>query len=203
MAERPSGFSIGKVVKSNGHADYVVQVFGASDVAEPPRPIDHAVGTFVAFKVDTGHLVGVVYDTILLNPEYGSLGPRLSPRLETQVFSPDYLDEKATVLGVVIVGELDGAGRPSHAMPSLAAEVDTEACVMDEPAVRRFHAMPGHPALPRIGYLPRLVARGGEVAPELAQHLLLHLARLFPEEEKLLRVLRENVAFRATVEVLR
>ena len=195
--------AIGKVVKSTGHTDYVVQVYAQADVPDPPRSSDHAVGTFVSLPVEGGHLVGVVYDTILLNPDYGSLGPRLSPRVEAEVFSPDYLDEKATLVGVFVVGALDGRGQPSHSLPPLAAEVDAEALVLDDAAVRAFHAMPQDPAIPRVGYLPRLVARGGDVSAGLAQLILARLGRLYPDQERVLRVLRDNVAFRATVEVLR
>ena len=37
----------------------------------------------------------MIYNTILMNPEFGSLGPRLSPKSELEIFSPDYLNEKA------------------------------------------------------------------------------------------------------------
>ena len=194
---------IGKVVKSNSHADYVVQVYGPADVPQPPSPHDHAVGTFVALPLEQGSLIGVIYDTILLNPEYGSLGPRLSPRAEAEVFSPDYLDEKATLVGVFVVGEVDTRGNPSHSLPPLAAQVDAEARVLTEEEVRRFHRMPDQPGMPRVGYLPRLLARGGNLAAGLAQLILARLGRLFPEQQGVLQVLRDNVAFRATVEVLR
>jgi hypothetical protein len=194
---------IGTVVKSNSHSDYVVQVYGSADVPHPPGPRDYAVGTFVALPLEHGHLVGVVYDTILVNPEYGSLGPRLSPRVEATVFSPDYLDEKAVLVGVFVVGEVDEHGAPSHSLPPLAAEVDAEARVLEDAEVRAFHAMPGEEGAPRIGYLPRLVARGGDVSAGLSQLILARLGALYPEHQTVLRVLRDNVAFRSTVEVLR
>jgi hypothetical protein len=203
IADQAPGRCIGKVVKSSGHTDYVVQVDGTADVPSPPRPSDYAVGTFVSLEVERGRLVGVVYDTILLNPEYGSLGPRLSPRGEVEVFSPDYLDEKAVLVGLVVVGALDERGQPSHSLPPLAAQVDAEAIVLSDDQVRAFHAMPGKPEMPRVGYLPRLVGRGGDVAPGLAQLILARLAALFPEQRAVLGVLRDNVAFNATVAVLR
>ncbi len=197
------GRSIGKVVKSNSHTDYVVQVYGSADGPEPPSPAEYAVGTFVTLEVELVRLVGVLYDTILLNPDYGSLGPRLSPRDEVAVFSPDYLDEKATLVGVLVVGEIDAEGRPSHSLPPLAAQVGTEACLLSEAEVRAFHTAPDDPTRPRVGYLPRLMARGGDIAPGLAQLILARLARLFPEHARVLGVLRDNVAFRSTVDVLR
>ncbi len=201
--EQPVAICIGKVVKSNSHSDYVVQVYGSADVPRPPRPQDYAVGTFVELPLEFGHLVGVVYDTMLLNPEYGSLGPRLSPRVEASVFSPDYLDEKAVLVGVFVVGEVDARGVPSHSLPPLAAEVDSEARVLSADELRAFHNMPGQEGAPRIGYLPRLVSRGGDVAAGLCQLILGRLEQLFPAHRSVLRVLRDNVAVRATVEVLR
>ena len=201
--EQAPGRCVGKVVKSTSHTDYVVQVDGSADVPDPPRPSDYAVGTFVTLPIERGRLVGVIYDTVLLNPAYGSLGPRLSPRGEAEVFSPDYLDEKAILVGVYVIGELDARGSPSHSLPPLAAQVDAEAITLTEDEVRRFHAMPGEPDTPRVGYLPRLLSRGGDVAPGIAQLILARLAVLFPRQQAALRVLRDNVAFNATVGVLR
>jgi hypothetical protein len=97
-----AGNCIGKIVKSNSHVDYVCQVFGPGEVDVVPAPTEYTFGTFVAVDLDegAGSLVGIIYNTLLTNPEYGSFGPRLSPRSEVEIFSPDYLAETATLLGV-------------------------------------------------------------------------------------------------------
>jgi len=59
---------------------------------------------------DDRWLVGLIYDTMLFHPGFGRLGPRLSPEPELAVFSPDYLNEKATLVGITAVGMMDGAG---------------------------------------------------------------------------------------------
>ena len=77
----------------------------------PPARENYAFGTFV--RVELGNdrwLVGLVYDTMLFNPGFGRLGPRLSPEPELAVFSPDYLNEKATLVGITAVGMMDAAG---------------------------------------------------------------------------------------------
>ena len=95
----------GKLIKSNAHTDYVCQIYGPGEVDASPSPADYAFGTFVRIPlaVGYGHLVGVIYDTVLLNPEFGNLGPRLSPVSDLAVFSPDYLAEKVTLVGITSV----------------------------------------------------------------------------------------------------
>lgn len=72
---------IGKVVKSNSHLDYVCQVYGPGETASTPLASDYAFGNFVRILIKERPktwLVGLIYDTVLLNPEFGRLGPRLS-----------------------------------------------------------------------------------------------------------------------------
>jgi hypothetical protein len=107
------------------------------------------------------------------------------------------------LVGVFVVGEVDDQGIPSHSLPPLAAEVDAEVRVLTDDELCAFHAMPGQDGAPRIGYLPRLVSRGGDVAAGISQLILSRLSALYPEHQTVLRVLRDNVAFRSTVEVLR
>ena len=96
-----TGLEIGKVVGSNDQADYLVQVHGPGDVPIAPAPTEHAFGQFVEIPVDDANrLVGIIYTTQLFNPSYGALGPRLSTEQELPVFSPDYLAETATIVGV-------------------------------------------------------------------------------------------------------
>ena len=111
---------IGKIIKSNAHTDYVCQVYSPGEVKTPPSPTDYAFGTFVRIPLDTeqGHLVGVIYDTVLVNPDFGNLGPRLSPAPDLAVFSPDYLAEKVTLVGITAVGMLSLEGAPTHGVPA-------------------------------------------------------------------------------------
>src|SRR5688500_5582245 len=96
---------IGKIVGSRSHVDYVCQVYGPGESAEPPPPSAYAFGAFVRIELADAHwLAGVVYDTQLVNPAFGTLGPRLSPREDLAVFSPDYLNECATLVGVLAIG---------------------------------------------------------------------------------------------------
>ena len=75
--------TIGKIVTSNAHTDYVCQIYGPGEIDPLPRAPDYAYGTFVAIDLaDAGQtdavLVGLIYNTLLVNPDYGNLGPRSS-----------------------------------------------------------------------------------------------------------------------------
>ena len=115
--------TIGKIVKSNSHTDYVCQIYAPGEIKPLPEPADYAFGTFVAIRLaeDAGSsvpaLVGIVYNTLLVNPDYGNLGPRLSERPDLEVFAPDYLSETATLVGILAVGWLDGQGVAHQGVP--------------------------------------------------------------------------------------
>ena len=118
--------TIGKIVTSNAHTDYVCQIYGPGEIDPLPEAPDYAYGTFAAIDLaDAGQanavLVVVIYNTLLVNPDYGNLGPRLSPREETEIFTPDYLSETATLVGIAALGWLDGAGVARQGVPPLAA----------------------------------------------------------------------------------
>jgi len=146
---------LGKIIKSNTHTDYICQVYSPGEVETPPAPEDYA---FV--RVEMGNdrwLVGIIYDTMLFNPDFGRLGPRLSPEPELAVFSPDYLNEKATLVGIAAVGMMDVAGNVVQGVPPLAANTDALVERMPDEQIRTFHQ--GNP-IPQLAYAPLLLAQG-------------------------------------------
>jgi hypothetical protein len=191
---------IGKIARSSSHIDYVCQVCQPGEVPTPPRPEDHAFGTFVRIKAGVDSLVGLIYDTVLLNPEFGALGPRLSPTPDLAVFSPDYLNEKVTVVGIIAIGTWSEGGMPRHGVPPLTAQIGDSVETLTDAEIRAFHG-DGRGGV-RLGYAPVLIAHGSP----LARHLLLNIAErlegLCPDCRSQLRVLRANVAWRATIEPL-
>ncbi|MCJ7738952.1 MAG: hypothetical protein MUQ10_16825 [Anaerolineae bacterium] len=189
----------GKLIKSNAHTDYVCQVYGRGEVDSPPSPADYAFGTFVRIPLSVGHgqLVGVIYDTVLLNPEFGSLGPRLSPVSDLAVFSPDYLAEKVTLVGITAVGMLAPDGMPAHGVPPLAAQIDTLVERMDDDAVCAFHRTPAGGV--QMGYAPLLLGLGSPLARHLLLHVVERLGHLFPAQVATLAVLRNELAWQAAI----
>jgi hypothetical protein len=198
---------IGKIVKSNTHVDYVCQVYGPREIAEPhPSPEDFAFGTFVGvdLSADAGqgaphnsYLVGLIYSTILMNPEFGNLGPRLSPPADLEVFSPDYLREQATLVGVVAVGQVTAAGT-HQGVPRLAAQVGAEVTTMTADEVRAFHT-PTSDARLALAYAPLLLAQGDPLVPHLVLNVINGLEQLFPDQASQLAVLRGNLAWKTVV----
>ena len=188
---------LGKVVKSNGHVDYVCQIYGPGATASPPTPEDCAFGTFVRIALpDEASLIGLVYDTILMNPEFGNLGPRLSPSADLEIFSPDYLREKVTLVGLVAVGQMGADGSVLQGVPRVAADVDAIVQRLSEAEMEAFHQ--GAPG-PRLAYAPLLLAQGQPLAPHLLLSVIGQLEELFPQESQRLSVLRSNLAWKSAV----
>ena len=192
--------TIGKLVKSNVHTDYVCQIYGRGEVEEPPAPEDYGFGTFVRipFGEGRGDLVGVIYDTVLHNPDFGTLGPRLSPASDLEVFSPDYLTEKVTLVGITAVGTLAADGKASQGVPPLSAQIDTLVEGMTDEAVRTFHKTDGGRV--RLGYAPLLLGQGSPLARHLLLRIVEQLSELFPDEADRLAVLRHEWTWQTCIE---
>lgn len=191
---------IGRIVKSNSHTDYVCQVFAPRERDYDPQPEDYAFGRFVEAPIDaTGAsaAVGIVYDTILLNPDYGSVGPRLNPPGDQVTLAPDYLIEKATAVGIIVVGLREG-GDIKHGVIPLSLPVDAEVSSMDEANTRRFHVINGELSL---GYLPHLVSHQSPLVTELGLNVIRQLLDLFEAsgERRLLRTLAAHFSWQARV----
>ena len=191
---------IGKIIKSNSHTDYICQVYGHSEVEVTPTADDYAFGTFVrTAQEDDRWLVGIIYDTVLFNPEFGRLGPRLSPEAELAIFSPDYLNEKALLVGIISVGMVDSSGDVIQGIPPLAAKSEALVHTMTDEQVLTFHA--GNPD-PQLAYAPRLLAQDPQLMPHLLQTVLKNLVVLFPEHKTLLSVLESELSWKAQISPL-
>lgn len=188
---------IGKIVSASSHVDYVCQVYGLFEVETPPTPADYGFGTFVALEREgEGYLVGVIVDTVLVNPEFGNLGPRLSPQAELAVFSPDYLVEKATLVHIVALGAVDGRGQVQQGVPIVIAGIDAPVRTLTDAEVRAFHRPGGQF---RFAYLPMLTTLQRPLIAHLATHILDRLQALFPEEEARLRTLASHLTWQLRI----
>jgi hypothetical protein len=197
-----SGTAIGKIVKSSTHVDYVCQIYSSNEIAVPPDPTDYCFGGFVSIRLDDnggsgGQLIGVIYNTLLMNPEFGNLGPRLSPRQEVEIFTPDYLAETATLVGIIAVGWIDAEGRCHQGVPMLAAMVNNPVYCLDEESLCHFH-LDGAERL-CLRYVPLLLSQNNPLVPPLLINIVDRLALLFPHQRGQLTLMRNNLAWKSIV----
>lgn len=228
---------IGKVVKSDSHITYACQVYGAGEVEVQPGPTDCAFGQFVRAAVRSGPAtphtagvnghagggqrsgqqasevwaIGIIYDTILLNPAFGTLGPRLSNAEQIEIFSPDYLSERAMLVYFSVLGLMERAGASTHwrvtqGVPPVALELGCEVETIDADQIRAFHVFAdgGEPggAAPylHMGYLPHLIAQRNSLLPQVTLRIVEQLEQLFPQNRALLNIVKSNFAWKLKVE---
>lgn len=192
---------IGKIVGASGHTDYLCQVYGTGEVECPPAASEYGFGAFVGIEIaDGGHIVGIIHNTTLYNPEFGNLGPRLSLQGELAVFSPDYLAEKATIVAIAAIGTIDAKGCVYQGVPQLAATIDARVGGLEPQQVRAFHLPAGEL---RVSYFPMLIRLGTPLVPHLLLGAIDRLQELVPSETPRLAVLASNLAWKARVESLR
>lgn len=192
---------LGKIVKSNGHTDYVCQVYAKHETERPPAPIDYGFGTFVKIELDdasTSYLVGLIYDTVLLNPDFGRLGPRLSTTAELGLFSPDYLDERAVLIGITTIGIVQ-AGQVQQGIPMLAATSDSLVHSMSVEEVRGFHMVDGNVGL---RYIPLLVQRPDPLTRQLALTVTQTLTSVLPDATSLLGVMADDLRWQLQINAM-
>jgi len=190
---------IGTIVKSNSHISYMCRVYGKLEADVLPQPVDYAFARFVSFVPSEGaetRLIGVVHDTILLNPEYGNLGPRLSSSEELAVFSPDYLNEKGVLVDILVLGWIE-EGRAYHTVPALAGQIGARVETMGEEEVHNFHRDRRGGFL--VGYLPQLMMRNDPIVAGLLLAILERLEPAFPDHRRVISVLKNNLAWKSRV----
>ena len=131
---------IAKIIKSNSHVDYVGRVIDAIDVDEPPVASDYGFAQFVSIPLeDDSEIIGVIYNSQLINPEYGNFGPRLSSSEDNSVLSPDYLKEQGLLVGILLLGWRDEKKRNHHAVPRRVIPVNQDIYRLDDEDVLAFH----------------------------------------------------------------
>ncbi len=227
---------IGKIVKSDSHINYVCQIYGPREVEIEPGSADYAFGRFVRVAIRSPqtenandlssfgygisqepvkYAVGVIYDTILLNPAFGSLGPRLSNETQVELFSPDYISEKAVLIYVMVLGMMEQRPAPNgkpeflsmmHGIPQLSLELGSEIETMADEEIREFHFFRDSvgpnsqdPYL-HMGYLPHIIGQRNSLLPMVTLHIIDQLERLFPQNSALLSIVKRNFAWRLKVE---
>lgn len=199
---------LGKVVKSNSHCDYIVELDDQFAVEAPPQATDYGFGSFVKLEGEDGRhwAVGLIYNTQLFNPMFLSNGPRLSSDPDP-LFTPDLINETRTLLGTVLIGTLEGRGdRPYgvHGIPRAVVPVNTPVSTMTQAEIHRFHISAED--RPQFCYYSHLMRSGGSFASELAQQVLQQLidSALFTgADQRALQILYKELSWKTTLSAVR
>ena len=222
----PTDYAFGAFVRVPLRADPPQLGMGApfaTDALEAPRAADAQAPGWTEEAGDTtsAWAIGLIYDTILLNPAFGALGPRLSNDDQVTLFSPDYLTERAVLVSILLLGvmaganaDLDGAADAtgagaavravSHGVPPLAPDLGAVVSTVTESELRAFHffADPGAGATKpylHMGYLPHAIAQDNPLLPMAILRTIERLERIFPENAALLSIVKRNFAWRLKV----
>jgi hypothetical protein len=190
---------LAKIIKSNSHVDYVGRVIDRLDADEPPAPSDYGFAQFVSMPLDDGsEVVGVIYNSQLINPEYGNFGPRLSSAADNSVLSPDYLNEQGLLLGVLLLGWIDAEGVSHQTVPRRVIPVNQEIYRLEDEGVRRFHLdVDGRV---HLHYYSQITTHAGPFGPALMEAIINQLEPACePEERQRLCVLKQALVWQRTV----
>jgi hypothetical protein len=204
---------LGKVVKSNSHCDYLVQLDDSMDYMNAPRPDDFGFGTFVQlFSNDQAEdeyrhwAVGIVYNTQLLNPAFNSIGPRLTTEPDP-LFAPDLVNETRTLLSTVLVGQLgyyNGKRYGIQGIPRVVVPFNAEVSVLTPAEIHAFHQNQGGRS--QFTYYSHLLSAGGSFATQLTRQVIDELiAHAFfkGEEQQALMVLSRELSWKNTMGAIR
>jgi hypothetical protein len=199
---------IAKIIKSNSHVDYAARVLDSLEAHEPPTTADYHFGQFVKVLAKgkngeyRGEAVGVIYNSQLINPEYGNYGPRLStpPELNA-VFSPDYLNEQGVLIGILLLGWRD-AGGCQQGVPREVLPINSDVEVMTDQEVSAFHHDENGSL--QVHYYSHITTHAGTFAFQLLTTIADHLERLSTEDERArLGVLRKAIVWQQTIGKMR
>ncbi|MGI9105362.1 MAG: hypothetical protein ACR2G4_03845 [Pyrinomonadaceae bacterium] len=189
---------IAKIVKSNSHVDYVGRIIDRLDVDAPPQAQDYGFAQFVSLPVDERiEVFGVIYDTQLVNPEYGQFGPRLSPPADLAILSPDYLNEQGVLAGILLLGWREESATHMR-VPRRVIPVGQDVYRSDEAQVGEFHR--DREGRVQLHYYSQVVAHAGAFAVPLIEAILEQLEAIgTPAERQQFCVLKRSLAWQRTL----
>jgi hypothetical protein len=189
---------IAKIVSSNSHIDYIGRVIDELDVNDPPAPEDYGFGQFVSLPLASGEIVGIIYDSMLVNPEYASYGPRLTPKPELANFSVDFINEQGVLLGVLLLGTRDKEGQVLHGVPRRVVPAGQEVVKLDEAGIKRFHT--DQTGAVQIHYYSQITAHAGPLAVSLLESIIQQLSNECGESDRRrLGVLKQTLGWQRTM----
>jgi len=190
---------IARIVSSNSHIDYVGRVIDSLDTGEPPTAEDFGFAQFVSLPLeDETEIVGVIYNSMLVNPDYASFGPRLSPKPELGSFSPDYLNEQGFLIGILLLGSKDKDEKILHGVPRRVVPAGQDVYKIEANEIKKFHTDASDCL--QIHYYSQVVAHAGLFAVPLLEAVIEELALDCTDSDRQrLGVLKQTLAWQRTL----
>lgn len=188
---------IAKIVSSNSHIDYIGRVIDSTeDGKKIPRASDYCFGQFVAVEGEDEDVIGIIYDSRLINPEYGSFAPRSGQRAELARHNADYAKEQGILIGILLLGTIDGSGKTFHGIPPKIVGVGQLVTKIDNDRVVRFHTGGGNV---QLHYYTQVVSNARQFAIPLLDSIIEQLCIACSETEKQrLQVLKQSLTWQGT-----
>ena len=189
---------IAKIIKSNSHIDYVGRVVDELDAENPPSDEDYGFAQFVNLPLsESEEIVGIIYNSLLVNPDYANFGPRLSPKPELGSFSPDYLNEQGFLIGILLLGTRNGEGKIQHGVPRKVVPAGQDVYKISAENVKRFHT--DHNDCLQIHYYSQIVAHADFAVP-LLEAIIEQLSLDCTESDRQrLGVLKQTLSWQRTL----
>ncbi len=189
---------IAKIIKSNSHVDYAARILDSLETDESPETGDYHFGQFVKIGVGEREVVGVIYNSLLINPDYGSFGPRLTtPREHNAVFSPDYLNEQGVLIGILLLGWRDAKG-VHQGVPRVVLPIHSPVETMTEEEVLAFHRDSNGAV--QLAYYSHVTIHAGLFAFQLMTAIVDQLDGLADDGDcARLAVLRRSLSWQQTI----
>ena len=195
---------LAKIVTSNSHVDYVGRVIDALDAEVAPSADEYGFAQFVSIPLDGSDVIGIIYNSLLVNPDYGNYGPRLSPLADLSVLSPDYLNEQGLLIGILLLGWREQTQKQKqqyinhHAVPRRIIPVNQDIYRMTDEDVQSFHRHEGGGF--RLHYYSQIITHAGPFSVPLIEAIIEQLEpSCAPEERQRLCVLKQTLVWQRTV----
>jgi hypothetical protein len=190
---------IARIIKSNSHIDYVGRVVDELDAENPPSAEDYGFAQFVNLPLsENEEIVGVIYNSLLVNPDYANFGPRLSPKPELGSFSPDYLNEQGFLIGILLLGTHGGEGKIQHGVPRRVVPAGQDVFKISASDVKRFHTDENDCL--QIHYYSQIVAHAGLFAVPLLEAIIEQLSLDCKDSDRQrLGVLKQTLSWQRTL----
>lgn len=190
---------IAKIVGSNSHIEYIARVLDNLDVISPPKSTDYTLGQFISVETSTSSIVGVISNSQLINPEYGSIGPRLSSKKDNHLFSPDYLHDQGIIINILLLGYIEN-NIAIHQTPLEVLPVQSEVLLLSQEKIKAFHQ--DNKGQLRIGYYSQVIKAGGAMYKALLLSIINQLQQFANlAEGRKLALLKQNLNWQQTLSV--